>query len=239
MNMGFLMKLKKNVFIFIILSLILVLVFSILFIRHNISEDNKEKYSKQWGLYNYGQIINGTKGQKGVDINILKAWEITKGSPNVVIGILDTGININNKQICNSVYKSNDMINNLDDDDNDYLNTYSEENNSDDVTESTNNTSTEYYTTITEPSTIMTVNPKSEIFNNKFKYELSDIDKSQISRITNNGSDIVTSNSNITNSESTIDVRNNNKSNIKENYTELLYSNTSDRKRKTYKLKNK
>ena len=51
-------------------------------------------FEQQWALRNHGQAIEGIKGRSEVDLNILKAWEITKGSPEVLVGILDTGLQI-------------------------------------------------------------------------------------------------------------------------------------------------
>lgn len=50
----------------------------------------------QWGLYNTGQMIGGLAGTPGEDINIIPAWEITTGSSDIVMAILDTGIPDNN-----------------------------------------------------------------------------------------------------------------------------------------------
>ncbi len=44
----------------------------------------------QWWLYNYGQEPPG--GIPGADINVTAAWDISPGSSNVLIGILDSGI---------------------------------------------------------------------------------------------------------------------------------------------------
>lgn len=84
---------------------------------------NNNFMKQQWGLNNYGQTINDIKGIKGIDINILKAWEITKGSSDVVIGILDSGIDISNIEIKNSIFKNNKEIpdNTIDDDQNGYI----------------------------------------------------------------------------------------------------------------------
>jgi len=46
----------------------------------------------QWGLHNAGQSINGVTGTPGADIAAQAAWEITTGSPAVVVGVLDSGI---------------------------------------------------------------------------------------------------------------------------------------------------
>ncbi len=44
----------------------------------------------QWGLYNYGQMPPG--GTPGADINASAAWDISPGSSDILIAILDSGI---------------------------------------------------------------------------------------------------------------------------------------------------
>ncbi|MDF2821654.1 MAG: repeat-associated core domain protein [Clostridiales bacterium] len=78
---------------------------------------------KQWAIDNKGQTINGIKGKKGIDINILDVWNTTKGSKDVIVGIIDTGISINNSSIKNSIFVNNLEIpnNSIDDDKNGYI----------------------------------------------------------------------------------------------------------------------
>lgn len=87
---------------------------------NNIPDD--EFFTYQWGLYNSGQWI-GDYGVAGVDINILPAWEITKGSRDVVVGVLDTGVDISHDDLMNNIYVNKDEIpgNNVDDDQNGYI----------------------------------------------------------------------------------------------------------------------
>jgi hypothetical protein len=49
---------------------------------------NDPGFPYQWGLKNTGQKIN-TTGTAGVDIDIEKAWAITQGDPNIIVGIMD------------------------------------------------------------------------------------------------------------------------------------------------------
>ncbi|MBI3193622.1 MAG: hypothetical protein HYZ34_04020 [Ignavibacteriae bacterium] len=44
----------------------------------------------QWSLYNYGQQPTG--GTPGADIKVRQAWDITRGSSNILIAVLDSGI---------------------------------------------------------------------------------------------------------------------------------------------------
>ena len=44
------------------------------------------------------------------DININNAWDITKGSKDVIVGVLDTGIDINHPEIANNIFKNTKEI---------------------------------------------------------------------------------------------------------------------------------
>lgn len=82
-----------------------------------------EKFSSQWELYNTLQVARGQKGIAGVDINVIPAWDITKGTKDVVVGILDTGIDIKNDEIKDVIYINQNEIpaNGIDDDKNGYV----------------------------------------------------------------------------------------------------------------------
>lgn len=84
---------------------------------------NDKMFSSQWELYNTAQVIGGQEGIKGVDINIIPAWDITKGSKDVIVGVLDTGIDINNNEIKDAIYINQKEIpgNGIDDDNNNYI----------------------------------------------------------------------------------------------------------------------
>ena len=56
-------------------------------------------FKKQWGLKN-----SGTSGGKaGEDIDIQKAWEITKGSKDIKIAVIDTGIDYTHPDLKNQI----------------------------------------------------------------------------------------------------------------------------------------
>lgn len=52
---------------------------------------NDPLYNRQWALKNEGTPLQGN-GTPGADISVEQAWEITSGSPEVVIAILDSGV---------------------------------------------------------------------------------------------------------------------------------------------------
>ncbi|MFZ5968225.1 MAG: S8 family serine peptidase [Bacillota bacterium] len=80
-------------------------------------------FDQQWGLYNTGQEAGGEVGRQGVDINIQPAWDLTKGSQAVIVGVLDSGIDINHEDLKGNIYHNPLEIagNGIDDDQNGYI----------------------------------------------------------------------------------------------------------------------
>ncbi len=61
-------------------------------------------FGQLWGLRNTGSNEpKGSAGVEGADVNAMKAWEITKGSRNVRIAIIDTGIDYNHPDLKGNV----------------------------------------------------------------------------------------------------------------------------------------
>ena len=72
---------------------------------------NDEYFPQLWHLYNTGQ----TGGTPGADINAPNAWKITAGDPNIIIAIIDTGVDVNHPDLINNIVPGYDFF----DDDND------------------------------------------------------------------------------------------------------------------------
>ncbi|MBP1645464.1 MAG: subtilisin-like serine protease [Bacteroidetes bacterium] len=58
---------------------------------------NDTYFENQWALNNTGQ--NG--GTSGIDINFCKAQEITSGSPNIIVAVIDQGVELNHPDLTN------------------------------------------------------------------------------------------------------------------------------------------
>ena len=69
-----------------------------------------------WGLQNTGQF----GGIVGADINVTRAWDLTQGDTNMVVAVIDTGVNYNHQDLQAQMWRNPDEIpaNNIDDDNN-------------------------------------------------------------------------------------------------------------------------
>ncbi|MCK1999105.1 S8 family serine peptidase [Psychrobacillus psychrodurans] len=119
------MKSKKKYIIYSLIVVTFCLVSTFIFFRTNtkIAKENNEIHNmQQWALLNAGLEVEGNKGIEGYDINALEAWNVTKGDPNILVGIVDTGIDISNPAIENSIIEnSSEVANGIDDDENGYI----------------------------------------------------------------------------------------------------------------------
>lgn len=79
-------------------------------------------FNYQWGLNNTGQ----TGGKPDADIDAPEAWNITTGSSEVIIAVLDTGISLRHPELKNKLWVNSGEIrdNGIDDDNNGYIDDY-------------------------------------------------------------------------------------------------------------------
>jgi hypothetical protein len=65
---------------------------------------NDPSFHQQWGLDNFGQTVNGAPGTADADIDAEEAWGVTPGSAGVVVGILDTGLDLTHPDLAGNVW---------------------------------------------------------------------------------------------------------------------------------------
>lgn len=65
---------------------------------------NDPSYNLLWGLKNTGQSVNSTPGTSGKDINAEEAWEKITDCNDVIVAVLDTGINYNHRDLAPNMW---------------------------------------------------------------------------------------------------------------------------------------
>lgn len=80
---------------------------------------NDPRFGGLWGLYNFGQ----SGGTPGADIDALGAWDFTTGSSDVIVAVIDSGIDYNHSDLSPNMFRNTADCNNNgnDDDDNGYI----------------------------------------------------------------------------------------------------------------------
>lgn len=69
---------------------------------------NDPSFTQQWFLRNTGQLIGGQTGVIGADISATSAWDITTGSPTVVVSVWDSGYDLAHPELAGQIVGSYD-----------------------------------------------------------------------------------------------------------------------------------
>jgi len=88
------------------------------------STPNDMHFNQLWGLHNTGQNVNGTSGTNDADIDAPEAWNVTTGSSDVVVAVIDSGVDINHPDLAANIWTNEAELNgdpDEDDDDNGYI----------------------------------------------------------------------------------------------------------------------
>ncbi|HEX3029458.1 MAG TPA: S8 family peptidase [Clostridia bacterium] len=77
----------------------------------------------QWTTYSQSSAIDSEPGDFGYDIDLPQAWDITKGSKNVIVAITDTEVDITHRDLSQNIWTNKDEKpgNGIDDDGNGYI----------------------------------------------------------------------------------------------------------------------
>lgn len=90
-----------------------------------VKSPNDPMFGKLWGLNNVGQADSkGQAGTSGIDIKAIKAWDITTGSKDVVVAVIDTGVDYKNPELADNMWTNEAEANGkpgVDDDNNGYI----------------------------------------------------------------------------------------------------------------------
>lgn len=80
-------------------------------------------FEEQWGLRNLGIGVDNNASTLDADIKAAQAWEITTGSPDIIVAVSDTGIDITHPDLAPNIYTNTREIpdNRIDDDRNGYI----------------------------------------------------------------------------------------------------------------------
>ncbi|GAI56940.1 unnamed protein product, partial [marine sediment metagenome] len=80
---------------------------------------NDPNFDKLWGMHNTGQ----TGGTADADIDAPEAWDISTGSSEIIVAVIDTGVDYDHNDLSANMWVNGGEIpdNDIDDDDNGYV----------------------------------------------------------------------------------------------------------------------
>ncbi len=88
-------------------------------INRELQKPNDDRFDELWGLVNRGD--NG--GLAGIDINAMSAWGLSVGRPEIIVAVIDTGIDYTHPDLAANMWKNPKEIpgNGKDDDGNGFI----------------------------------------------------------------------------------------------------------------------
>jgi Subtilase family len=68
------------------------------------SAPNDPAFGELWGLDNSGQAVNGLAGAPDADVDAPEAWDVTTGSADVTVGVIDTGVDYSHPDLAVNIW---------------------------------------------------------------------------------------------------------------------------------------
>jgi subtilisin family serine protease len=62
--------------------------------------------SRQWAIENNAQTVNGMQGVAGADENVIPAWDVTTGSSDTVVAVVDTGVDYDHPDLAPNIWNN-------------------------------------------------------------------------------------------------------------------------------------
>lgn len=84
---------------------------------------NDPQFSQQWALLNNGIFVGDYATTQNADIKAYMAWDITLGSPDVIVALTDTGVDLTHPDLARNIYTNPGETpgNGIDDDKNGFV----------------------------------------------------------------------------------------------------------------------
>jgi subtilisin family serine protease len=67
---------------------------------------NDTQFGQLWGMNNTGQTVSGQAGTADADIDAVEAWDVSTGSSNIVVGVIDTGVDYNHPDLAANIWSA-------------------------------------------------------------------------------------------------------------------------------------
>ncbi|MDQ2673062.1 MAG: S8 family serine peptidase [Chloroflexota bacterium] len=90
---------------------------------HFAGPTGEPQFGQQWALRNTGQTVNGFKGIPDVDMNVPEAWSLTTGRSDLVVAVIDDGVDITHPDLAARIWTNPGEVaaNGVDDDGNGFV----------------------------------------------------------------------------------------------------------------------
>ena len=71
---------------------------------HASATPDDPSFTQLWGLHNVGQTVSGSPGTADADIDAPEAWDVSTGSADVVVGVIDTGVDYTHPDLAANIW---------------------------------------------------------------------------------------------------------------------------------------